>query len=449
MTKNAVTVIIALYLLPSLYLTVCAQQQQQEQLGRYNTLVDAEAQSAATAQGLIPHHGEQISGRRFKRMYALCPPQFFRIGNECYFISKNKQNWLDAHFECKDRNSKLAEPLKYDDKNLRKFLLMTKEKNYIWIGGNYNWQANKWQWGYNGKDIAYQSFSQMVPGQDLKYHCAVLNPDLKFRWSAKLCTEKLNFICQHKMPLVSGHSKSKVYNRWNATFPNQMANEMEVVVADQPRTSKQRDYYNTVSNTTVNPTALYNRYRKMKHSNQTRRIRPSRRRNPRKKLLQNEYISNDLFRRPVVEYVQDSDINQPNGNGHRNGNGAPSTAQRRFTVDIHRPRNHKKHNRLNNEVFTEYRPHQHRHHLGETYTKPTTTEATTTTFTTTTTTTAAPETRPTEAIRTSSADERKAKRDRVRERLAKLSLEEREEFFRERSKRKLTKRVRSGNETIP
>jgi hypothetical protein len=34
----------------------------------------------------------------------------------------------------------------------------------IWIGGIYNWERNKWQWGYNGKDIKYQSFSQMEPG---------------------------------------------------------------------------------------------------------------------------------------------------------------------------------------------------------------------------------------------------------------------------------------------
>ncbi|XP_055534230.1 uncharacterized protein LOC129723808 isoform X2 [Wyeomyia smithii] len=458
MTRNMVTAIIALCLLSSLHLTVCGQQERQV---RYNTLEASEAQSEAAARGLIPHNGEQVSTRRFKRMYAMCPPHFFRVGNECYFISQNKQNWLDAHFECKDRNSKLAEPLKYGDRNLRKYLSMTREKNYIWIGGNYNWRANKWQWGYNGEEIGYQSFSQMVPGQDLKYHCAVLNPDLKFRWSAKLCTEKLNFICQHKMPLVSSNSRAKVYNRWNATFPNEMANEVEVVVADQPRNSQQKDYYSTVSNTTVSPTVLYNRYRNMKHSNRTLRIRPSRRRPNRKQQLlpKNDFISNDVFRRPTAGYVPDSEINLVNGNGHRNGNGA-GPMQRRFNVDIHRGRSHKKHNHMN-EVISQYLPHQHRHHLGETYTKPTTTATTTTPVTTITTTTEAPEILPTEADQTFfrntyqaqqreiSLEEKKARRDKVRERLAKLSPEEREQFFRERSKRKRSKQTRARNETIP
>ncbi|XP_058464696.1 uncharacterized protein LOC131438596 isoform X2 [Malaya genurostris] len=463
MMDNVVAVIIALCVLPSLLL-VSAQQQHQ------HTLAESELQ----AQGLVPHRGEQISARRFKRMYAMCPPHFFRIGNECYFISQNKQNWLDAHFECKDRNSKLAEPMRYDDKYLRKFLQMSKEKNYIWIGGNYNWRTNKWQWGYNGKDIGYQSFSQMVPGQDLKYHCAVLNPDLKFRWSAKLCTEKQNFICQHKMPFVNSHSRKKVYNRWNATFPNEMANEVEVVVADQPRSSKQRDYYSTSNNTennTINPTTLYDRIKHMKSTNRTLRIRPSRRRilNRNKLLPKNDYISNDIYRRPVVEYVQDSnnELNSINGNGHRNGHGSSFLGG--FNVDIHRQSTNKnRHNRLNEVTADYHRPHQHRHHQREPHTKPTEATTTSTTKTTTTTTarttTTAPETRPTQVtVQTvtkqqqqhhsehhpMTREEKKARRDRVRERLGRLTDEEREKFFAERAKRKRSKEIRSRNETIP
>lgn len=96
---------------------------------------------------------------RSRRMYALCPPDFTKIGNDCYFISTRKESWLDSHFECKDRNSKLAEPLKFADRRLRKYL---KNKDQVvddkWIGGMYNWQQFKWQWGYNGADMKYQSF---------------------------------------------------------------------------------------------------------------------------------------------------------------------------------------------------------------------------------------------------------------------------------------------------
>lgn len=97
-------------------------------------------------------------------MYALCPPHFQRIGSECYYVSSERQSWLDAHFECKDRGSRLAEPYKYEDRLLRKFMLQTDgSRSEFWIGGIFNWQQNKWQWGNNGRDITYQSFSQMTP----------------------------------------------------------------------------------------------------------------------------------------------------------------------------------------------------------------------------------------------------------------------------------------------
>uniref|UniRef100_A0A6B2E8I3 Putative c-type lectin n=1 Tax=Phlebotomus kandelakii TaxID=1109342 RepID=A0A6B2E8I3_9DIPT len=178
-----------------------------------------------------------VSGRRTKRMYAMCPPKFVRLGNECYYISNEKASWLDAHFECKDRNSKLAEPFKFEDYRIRKYLLRTQiERTPKWIGGIYNWERKTWQWGYNGRAMKYQAFSQMKPGstEDMKFHCSMMNPTLKFRWSAKPCVEQHNFICQHRMPYVSERNRQRVYAKWNETFPNELANEIEVIVTSNP-----------------------------------------------------------------------------------------------------------------------------------------------------------------------------------------------------------------------
>lgn len=112
------------------------------------------------------HHAKKLQQlAKTRRIYAMCPPSFTKIGNECYYLSSTKASWLDSHFECKDKNSKLAEPLKYADRLLRKYFIERgRTRGEIWIGGMYNWQRMKWQWGYNGKDMAYQSFSQMKPG---------------------------------------------------------------------------------------------------------------------------------------------------------------------------------------------------------------------------------------------------------------------------------------------
>jgi hypothetical protein len=127
-------------------------------------VVNAQQNSPADLQ---PHSQPNFRNNpklsRAKRMYALCPPEFQKIGNDCFYISDRKESWLDAHFECKDRNSKLAEPLKFADRRLRKYLQnrdpMHGEK---WIGGMYNYQQKRWKWGYNGGEMKYQAFDSAV-----------------------------------------------------------------------------------------------------------------------------------------------------------------------------------------------------------------------------------------------------------------------------------------------
>ena len=100
-------------------------------------------------------------------MYAVCPPEFQRIGNECYYLSKEKETYMEAHFKCVDRDSKLAEPFKFEDKRLRKFLLANGhhvERSMKWIGGIYNWEVKRWLWGHSGRNMTYRAFSRMQPG---------------------------------------------------------------------------------------------------------------------------------------------------------------------------------------------------------------------------------------------------------------------------------------------
>ncbi|XP_031634514.1 uncharacterized protein LOC116347880 isoform X2 [Contarinia nasturtii] len=208
---------------------------------------------------VVQTEGVQNNGQR--SMYFLCPPKFIQLGNECYFISQDRVNWLDAHFECKERNSRLAEPIGKQDRFLRKYLTNLSGSQDMWIGARYNWERNKWQWGYNGEDVKYQAFSQMSAGNtarfahlkitiplqthymfinthffysffvinprntDLIFHCAVLKSKLKYRWSASSCEQPLQYVCQHKLKMVNEKKRQDIYDKWNATYPNEKANE--------------------------------------------------------------------------------------------------------------------------------------------------------------------------------------------------------------------------------
>lgn len=41
--------------------------------------------------------------------------------------------------------------------------------------------------------------------------------------------EQHYFICQHRMPVVKKDNLQHIYTMWNNTFPNQIANEIEVI----------------------------------------------------------------------------------------------------------------------------------------------------------------------------------------------------------------------------
>lgn len=67
---------------------------------------------------------------RTKRMYVMCPPNFIKIGNECYYFSTDQLSWLEAHFECKDKDSRLAEPIKHEDRKVRRYLMRSDNSEF-------------------------------------------------------------------------------------------------------------------------------------------------------------------------------------------------------------------------------------------------------------------------------------------------------------------------------
>lgn len=48
------------------------------------------------------------------------------------------------------------------------------------------------------------------------------------------------FICQHNMPVVKKNNLQHIYNMWNITFPNQVANEIEVIFTNKDGDTSQR-----------------------------------------------------------------------------------------------------------------------------------------------------------------------------------------------------------------
>nr|WIM01416.1 C-type lectin domain containing 46kDa protein [Limnephilus flavicornis] len=175
-----------------------------------------------------------------RSMYYVCPPDFIRLGNSCYYFSPVKATWQDAHFACKDRESNLTSPQRWEDRKLREYLNTPEvEKQERWIGGVYDWEAKVWKWGGELRTMKYQSFSRMrhLPDQDLRWHCVAMIPDLQYRWAPMSCVEGKNYICQTRLRKVPKSERNKLRQRWNPNGTGHKPNEISV-----PRTVDYENY---------------------------------------------------------------------------------------------------------------------------------------------------------------------------------------------------------------
>ncbi|KAH0563896.1 uncharacterized protein LOC123272390 [Cotesia glomerata] len=151
---------------------------------------------------------KELSVRRFA-----CPIGFFRLKRNCYYLSAGMAPWREAHFHCKDRNSTLA-ILDRKGKNriLRKYLMGDQfTKLERWIGGIYNWQQMTWEWGVSGEKVVFQNFHNLNQSNSKAYawHCMVLDPAVKYKWSPRSCVKKKHYICQVPAGRI-GHRRKKI-----------------------------------------------------------------------------------------------------------------------------------------------------------------------------------------------------------------------------------------------
>lgn len=149
--------------------------------------------SSPTNQSTMVRQYEPV--RRFA-----CPVGFFRLKRFCYYLSAGTAPWRDAYFHCKDRNATLAIlDRSGKDRILRKYLMGEQfTKLERWIGGIFNWQQMAWEWGVTGEKMVFQSFGKVEPGKSERYawHCIIMDPALKYKWSARSCVERKHYICE-------------------------------------------------------------------------------------------------------------------------------------------------------------------------------------------------------------------------------------------------------------
>ncbi|XP_060801158.1 uncharacterized protein LOC106143566 isoform X1 [Amyelois transitella] len=155
--------------------------------------------------------------RNATKMSYVCPPHFVRLGHSCYYFSDAPANWQEALFACKDRDSNLSVPARWEDRNLRAYLNRPDVANASrWIGGIYDFSTKAWKWGGELRQMHYQSFSKMkkLSPEQLKWHCIAMLPDILYRWAPRSCFEHHRYICQTKLRKVAKKEVKELRKRW-------------------------------------------------------------------------------------------------------------------------------------------------------------------------------------------------------------------------------------------
>ncbi|XP_025836657.1 uncharacterized protein LOC108735988 [Agrilus planipennis] len=159
------------------------------------------------------------------QMY-VCPPNFLRINQNCYYFSTEAVPWRTAFDDCIKLKGTLAMIRNINQDNNIKGLLkrVPLAKDERWIGGLYDWTKMNWKWGKNAKEIKYLGFDASVSQEkdQLQWKCITLDPILDYRWNARSCFENKHYICQTRIAKIPKSERKKFIKKFNANKNNKM-----------------------------------------------------------------------------------------------------------------------------------------------------------------------------------------------------------------------------------
>ena len=135
---------------------------------------------------------------------AVCPDQFYKIDNKCFYISKEKVTWIEARKHCEMKQSKLI--------SLETEVLATKLSHHIetlsrrhfnefWTSGNDIEVEGSWRWaGVTERELvpsfgwSEESFSS-IEENCLVWVVEVVRGEVTAGWHPASCCNIHTFIC--------------------------------------------------------------------------------------------------------------------------------------------------------------------------------------------------------------------------------------------------------------
>ena len=160
----------------------------------------------------IPYYGSNCESS----CVTSCLPGWERVGDRCYFWSKEKKNWFEAEETCKSYHGHLAS---VTNQSIHDYMMSKNEQ--VWIGstdlnGEWVWTdcsfwdfLSGWKWGepsgrhsHNGVPedcMEYLQTAEEWTGRYYKY---------SYLWNDNWCYRQQEFVCSQEICAVENKSKN-------------------------------------------------------------------------------------------------------------------------------------------------------------------------------------------------------------------------------------------------
>jgi secreted trypsin-like serine protease len=142
---------------------------------------------------------EKCGGRNDK-----VPQDFIQLGNDYYLISEEEMSWLQAQYDCMNRQGHLIELSENNNKTqlLQNHLINRYSNVSFWVGSSDLDSSGTFRWFYSGQEIQDDTWADNqpnnLPGND--EHCVQLNEDF-LKFSDENCDRVKRYICEY-MPEI-------------------------------------------------------------------------------------------------------------------------------------------------------------------------------------------------------------------------------------------------------
>ena len=160
----------------------------------------------------------------YTTLSAICPTDWQRYGESCYFLVTQPMNWYDANDTCFKSHATLAVPNSQTEQTFiwemfLEFFNATTPTYSLWIGCNIIEEEGNWQHCPLRESNAYENWNDGEPDDNDQTDCVAMKKFIQGKWAEKICTKIQYAVCE--LPVFTTTPVFCLQTGFNGCFESQ------------------------------------------------------------------------------------------------------------------------------------------------------------------------------------------------------------------------------------